>query len=251
MPSIIHGIFTSVLVVLVFGLSPFEFIIKHFLWLLLAFWLLCAINSLFYYPILLLVFGPEAEVIPLQYINRISTPSPQMKKFNMNKQKSITLNNKRICRKDSHHCNLKNINVNNEPSLTTITEEPQSWQSSASSISNGNISDSSYNEIPPNPRTASGRSSNKNQQQTELQSIIVQPEVTVETHHNGGKQNTKVTATANIKVELVTTGNGRSSKSTSYHSSSSSNSSTNSSSSNSNNSCNNNCGNHNDSGNIS
>ncbi|KAG5666413.1 hypothetical protein PVAND_014442 [Polypedilum vanderplanki] len=44
--------------------------------------------------------------------------------------------------------------------------------------------------------------------QQAFKSIIVQPEVTVETHHNGNQQNTKVTATANIKLEFTTGGSG-------------------------------------------
>lgn len=78
--------------------------------------------------------------------------------------------------------------MNNEPSLTTITEEPQSWKSSSSSMSVGPMSDNG-NHI------------------SEVKSIVVQPEVTVETTQTGTDQNTtKVTATANIKVELVTPG---------------------------------------------
>lgn len=143
-----------------------------------------------------------------------------------NKQKAITLHSssKRSSRKKSHHT-VKNTNLNNEPSLTTITEEP-SWQSSASSLSNasyrdGNISDSSVSSKSKNfaiPRVHNNNlqreSSSKNIQadgitidanQPAFKSIIVQPEVTVETSHNGTQQNTKVTATANIKLEFTTT----------------------------------------------
>lgn len=174
---------------------------------------------------LLLLFGPAPELVPHHHINRISTPSPQLKSSN-NKQKAITLHNKRSCRKKSHHCQVKNTNLNNEPSLTTITEEP-SWQSSASSLSNasyrdGNISDSSVSHKSKNcamPRVhvnnLQRENSSKNAQadgitidanQPAFKSIIVQPEVTVETHHNGNHQNTKVTATANIKLEFTTGG---------------------------------------------
>lgn len=175
---------------------------------------------------LLLLFGPAAELVPHHHVNRISTPSPQLKSIN-NKQKAITLHNKRSCRKKSHHCHVKNTNLNNEPSLTTITEEP-SWQSSASSLSNasfrdGNISDSSASHKSKNcsmPRTHFNNLQKENSSKSSMQgdgitidanqpafkSIIVQPEVTVETHHNGNHQNTKVTATANIKLEFTTGG---------------------------------------------
>lgn len=225
-PFILHGITTSILILLILYFSPFEFIVKHFFFLLISFWLLCAINSLFHFPMILLLFGPAAELVPHHHVNRISTPSPQLKSIN-NKQKTITLHkDKRSCRKKSHHCQVKNTNLNNEPSLTTITEEP-SWQSSASSISNasyrdGNISDSSVSHKSKNcamPRThynnLQKENSSKSMQndgiiidanQPAFKSIIVQPEVTVETHHNGNHQNTKVTATANIKLEFTTGG---------------------------------------------
>ena len=225
MPFILHGITTSILILLILYFSPFEFIVKHFFFLLITFWLLCAINSLFHFPMLLLLFGPAPELVPHHHVNRISTPSPQLKSMN-NKQKAITLHSKRSCRKkSSHHCHVKNTNLNNEPSLTTITEEP-SWQSSASSVSNasyrdGNISDSSVSHKSKN--FAIPRVHNNNLQregspkvvpdgividasQPAFKSIIVQPEVTVETHHNGSQQNTKVTATANIKLEFTTNG---------------------------------------------
>jgi patched 1 len=228
MPFILHGIMTSILILLILYFSSFEFIVKHFFFLLLTFWVLCAFNSLFHFPMLLLLFGPAPELIPHHHVNRISTPSPQLKSLN-NKQKAITLHSKRSCsRKKSHHCHVKNTNLNNEPSLTTITEEP-SWQSSASSLSNasyrdGNISDSSVSYKSKNcamPRTHHNlqrENSTKSVPTTDgitidtnqpaFKSIIVSPEVTVETHHNGNQQNTKVTATANIKLEFTTSSNG-------------------------------------------
>lgn len=169
---------------------------------------------------LLLLFGMKPELIPYQHQNRISTPSPQLKSVNSQK-KAINLHNKRTCRKKSHHCNVKNTNLNNEPSLTTITEEP-SWQSSASSLSNasgyisdGNASHKSRNFAIPRVHNNTKEDNLGNitidaataAAQQAFKSIIVQPEVTVETHHNGSQQNTKVTATANIKLEF-TTGSG-------------------------------------------
>lgn len=236
-PFILHGIMTSILILLILYFSPFEFIVKHFFYLLITFWLLCAVNTLFHYPMLLLLFGPAPELVPHNHVNRISTPSPQLK--SNNKQKAISLHSsKRSCRKKSHHCHVKNTNLNNEPSLTTITEEP-SWQSSASSISNasyrdGNISDSSASQKSKNfsmPRVHVNNlreESPKNSQsggitidanQPAFKSIIVQPEVTVETHHNGNQQNTKVTATANIKLEFTTSGTTTASTSSSSSSS--------------------------------
>jgi patched 1 len=187
---------------------------------------------------LLLLFGPAPELIPHHHVNRISTPSPQLKSIN-NKQKAINLHSsKRSCRKKSHHCHVKNTNSNNEPVLTTITEEP-SWQSSASSLSNasyrdGNISDSSVSHKSKNfamPRVHQNNLQREggskhdgitiDASQPAFKSIIVQPEVTVETTNCGNQQNTKVTATANIKLEFTTTGGGTTTSTTSTTSSSS------------------------------
>nr|XP_029724560.1 protein patched-like [Aedes albopictus] len=197
---VIHAVMTSMLAVLMLSTSSFEFVVRHFFWLLLSVLVIGAINGLFFFPILLSLVGPGAEIIPLQYANRISTPSPPPKRINKISNKAFILNNKRSssrnCSKSHHHHKHNNVNVNNEPSLTTITEEPQSWKSSASSI--------------PSIHEKSNLNVNYgNHQAPELQSIVLQPEVTVETHHHGGEhQNTKVTATANIKVELVTPGRG-------------------------------------------
>lgn len=197
---VIHAVMTSILAVLMLSTSSFEFVVRHFFWLLLSVLVIGAVNGLLFFPILLSLVGPGAEIIPLQYANRISTPSPPPKRINKISNKAFILNNKRSssrnCSKSHHHHKHNNVNVNNEPSLTTITEEPQSWKSSASSI--------------PSIHEKSNLNVNYgNHQAPELQSIVLQPEVTVETHHHGGEhQNTKVTATANIKVELVTPGRG-------------------------------------------
>lgn len=192
--------------------SPFEFIVRHFFWLLFAVMIIGVVNGLFFFPILLSLIGPEAELIPLEHPERISTPSPptyRHKRSSSNTSSShknvmhssrqfshLELSNasgaapsqSRSCNKPHHHHKQQHVNMNNEPSLTTITEEPQSWKSSSSSMSVGPMPDNG-NHL------------------SEVKSIVVQPEVTVETTQTGIDQNTtKVTATANIKVELVTPG---------------------------------------------
>lgn len=171
--------------------SPFEFIVRHFFWLLLSVMIIGVINGLFFFPILLSLIGPAAELIPLEYPDRISTPSPpthrQKRPKNINNGRhSSSSPQSRSCNKPHHH-HKQQMNINNDPSLTTITEEPQSWKSSSSSMSTGQM--------------------DMNNHGSELQSIVVQPEVTVETIQTGADSNTtKVTATANIKVELMAPG---------------------------------------------
>lgn len=189
---VIHGTLTSLLAVLMLSTSPFEFIVRHFFWLLLAVMIIGVVNGLFFFPILLSLIGPAGELVPLEHPNRISTPSPptyrqKRSKAIVNGRHSSSSSSSRSCNK-SHHHHKQHVNMNNEPSLTTITEEPQSWKSSSSSMS-------------------SGMERDQNHGGSELKSIVVQPEVTVETTQNGNDSNTtKVTATANIKVELVTPG---------------------------------------------
>lgn len=182
---VVHGTLTSLLAVLMLSTSPFEFIVRHFFWLLLSVMIIGVINGLFFFPILLSLIGPAAELVPLEYSDRISTPSPPIYRQKRMKNMNSGRHASRSCNKVHHH-HKQQMNINN-PSLTTITEEPQSWKSSSSSMSTGQM--------------------DANNHGSELQSIVVQPEVTVETIQTGADSNTtKVTATANIKVELMAPG---------------------------------------------
>lgn len=242
LPPVIHSTCASILTVIMLYTSPFEFIVRHFFWLLLAVMLIGVINGLFFFPIILSLVGPAAELVPLEHTDRISTPSPPLHRHrrssssSSSNNKTVVLNNRSSGsgRNSSKH-QAKNINLNNEPSLTTITEEPQSWKSSTSSISTGPPINEYYHRNNcsgvgggvNNGANGGGTGGHHNNHphhhhhhhpnnvhsgchlggaHTELKSIVVQPEVTVETTHNGNDQNTKVTATANIKVELVTPG---------------------------------------------
>ncbi|XP_037825541.1 protein patched [Lucilia sericata] len=300
-----HGILTSTLAVFMLSTSPFEFVIRHFFWLLLVVLCVGAFNSLVVFPIILSIMGPEAELVPLEHPDRISTPSPQMSRSSKRANKTVIVHgssrsSSRNCQKQHYH--HKDVNIN-DPSLTTITEEPPSWKSSNSSIqmnndwgskmaagggnginaghhygnninyannmnyhhhppppnmqqqpppptaaqthhlhnhqqqqhhhhphynpmyathpppppqyhhpyhmntqpaSQGNLNNTAH-QPPPPPRDPGSEGKNMNNFPPELQSIVVQPEVTVETHHSD-TNTTKVTATANIKVELVTPG---------------------------------------------
>ncbi|XP_064543470.1 protein patched [Drosophila montana] len=254
---LVHGMLTSGMAVFMLSTSPFEFVIRHFCWLLLVVLCVGACNSLVVFPILLSMLGPEAELVPLEHPDRISTPSPVPMRSSKRSNKSFVVNGSRGSSRNSgnsnnchkaHHYH-KDVNIN-DPSLTTITEEPQSWKSSNSSIQMHNDW-----SAPPTPPTHShhpnhlnnhymnninnyqhrnereprehGAASGSNCSYAgpppsyhkasqpggggggygppELQSIVVQPEVTVETTHSDSNT-TKVTATANIKVELVTPG---------------------------------------------
>ena len=76
-------------------------------------------NGLVLFPVLLSLVGPSAEVIPLEYENRISTPSPML---STNLKKHRTSSN--LKRGFPRVIQLSDI------SLSTISEEAQSCQSS-------------------------------------------------------------------------------------------------------------------------
>ncbi|XP_072766722.1 protein patched isoform X2 [Anoplolepis gracilipes] len=178
---IVHGTFTMLLAVAMLAFSEFDFIVKYFFFILLCVIGVGLVNGIFFFPILLSLIGPSAEVIPNDHPDRISTPTPPASPI-------VRRSKPPAPPRRSHK--IENARLHAEPSLTTITEEPNSWHSTQESC------------------------------------IIVQPELKVETTSTCGNQNcsgsdtsgssrtspvpstphitTKVTATANIKVEVHT-----------------------------------------------
>ncbi|XP_046825027.1 protein patched isoform X1 [Vespa crabro] len=178
---VVHGAFTTLLAVVMLAFSDFEFIVRYFFLVLLSLIGIGLVNGLFFFPILLSLIGPSPEIIPNDHPDRISTPTPPASPI-------IRRSKPPPPPRRSHK--IDNARLHAEPSLTTITEEPNSWHSTQESC------------------------------------IIVQPELKVETMSTCGNQNcsgsdtsgssrtspvpstshitTKVTATANIKVEVHT-----------------------------------------------
>ncbi|KAL0850981.1 hypothetical protein ABMA28_006876 [Loxostege sticticalis] len=192
---VVHGALAAVLAASMLATSEFGFVARLFLRLLLALVLLGLLDGLLFFPIILALLGPAAEVRPLEHPERLSTPSPKCSPVIPRKSSSNSTSGEKS--------RAKAATRPSAPSLTTITEEP-SWHSSASSV------------------------------QSSMQSIMVQPEVVVETTtYNGsdsasgrstptskphpGAITTKVTATANIKVEVVTPGDRKSRRTYHYY----------------------------------
>ncbi|XP_019865928.1 protein patched [Aethina tumida] len=145
--------------------SHFEFIEQHLFTSIVVSVGGSLLNSLIFFPLLLTILGPKPELEPLEHTDRISTPPPPV----LPHQTVITERNSRNSTNSSYsrptRRTTSHSKATREPSLTTITEE-------------------SCN-----------------------QSIVVEPQVTVEysspESSSSGQYTTKVTATANIKVELV------------------------------------------------
>lgn len=146
------GLFVCILILIT---SQFEFIQCHICTALLTAICSSTINSLIFFPILLSLAGPKAELYHLEHNERIATPTPSPPSPPPTRTPAYS---KPLRRNTS-------VKATREPSLTTITEE-------------------SCN-----------------------QGIVVEPQVTVEysspESSSSGPYTTKVTATANIKVELV------------------------------------------------
>ncbi|EDW35639.1 GL17112 [Drosophila persimilis] len=97
---LVHGMLTSGVAVFMLSTSPFEFVIRHFCFLLIVVLCVGAGNSLVVFPILLSMLGPEAELVPLEHPDRISTPSPLPVRSSKRSNKSFSGNGSRTYKKE-------------------------------------------------------------------------------------------------------------------------------------------------------
>lgn len=121
---VIHGAVTTLLAVVMLAFSEFEFIVRYFFLVLLCLIGIGLVNGLFFFPILLSLVGPSPEVIPHGHPNRISTPTPPASPI-------VRRTKPPAPPRRSHK--IENARLHAEPSLTTITEEPNSWHSTQES----------------------------------------------------------------------------------------------------------------------
>nr|CAD7405278.1 unnamed protein product [Timema cristinae] len=179
---IMHGALTTLLGVFMLAFSEFDFIVSYFFSVLVTLVLIGLVNGLVFFPVLLSLIGPAAEVVPYDHPDRISTPSPPPSPV---RTRVGSCRVSKVAPPRRGQCNR----LHAEPSLTTITEEGNSWHST--------------------------------------HEIVVQPELVVETTTYGPTQKTlsescpsshtstpplstqshvttKVTATAHVKVEVHT-----------------------------------------------
>lgn len=121
---IVHGALTMLLAAVMLAFSDFDFIVKYFFLILLCVIGVGLINGIFFFPILLSLIGPSAEVIPNDHPDRISTPTPPASPI-------VRRSKPPAPPRRSHK--IENARLHAEPSLTTITEEPNSWHSTQES----------------------------------------------------------------------------------------------------------------------
>ncbi|XP_066906859.1 protein patched isoform X2 [Halyomorpha halys] len=178
-----RGAITMALALVMLAFSEFDFIVKCFFHILLAFVGVGLINGLLFLPVILSLIGPEAEVRPLIHVNRISTPSPEpVKKIRQQSCRTGTTPPRR---------GTTNGQCHREPSLTTITEEP-SWHSTTHEIvvePEFVVETTTCNHTRPRANGSENSSCSQNSEPHPSS----QPHIT-----------TKVTATAKLKVEVHT-----------------------------------------------
>lgn len=76
-------------------------------------------NGFILLPVLLSMFGPPAEIVPYDHVDRISTPSPSPSPQIQRKPRNL-----------SRASYFGRRRIHSEISLSTISEEPQSYHSS-------------------------------------------------------------------------------------------------------------------------
>ncbi|XP_075216920.1 protein patched isoform X2 [Lycorma delicatula] len=184
---VVHGALTTLLAVIMLGFSEFDFIVRYFFYILIALVGIGLINGLVFFPVILSLIGPLPEVIPLTYPDRISTPSPEPVR-RIRQPPCRVAPPPRRHGTSSHQCHR-------EPSLTTITEEPNSWHSATHEIvvEPEFVVETTTCTHPHDNDNGGSDSSGSSHHHQRISAPQSQSHVT-----------TKVTATAKVKVEVHT-----------------------------------------------
>jgi len=115
-----HGIISTLFGICMLALSEFDFIIRYFFYVLFGLVVLATLNGLVLLPVLLSIIGPPTEMIPFIYEDRTSTPS-HSPSISRKKLRTVTV---------PYFSRRSYPRVQSEISLSTISEEPQSYHSS-------------------------------------------------------------------------------------------------------------------------
>ena len=113
---------------------------RYFFFVLTALIVLGLFNGLVFLPVLLVMLGPPAEVVPADHSDRISPPTPELPPANLNRKRGSST------RSASHGSSFRITpspmtsltaakRHNSDISLSTIAEESNSYSSSGSSHS--------------------------------------------------------------------------------------------------------------------
>ncbi|XP_023228651.1 protein patched homolog 1-like [Centruroides sculpturatus] len=200
---VVHGAMSTLLGVIMLAFSEFDFIIRYFFYVLLALVVIGLFSGLMFLPVILSIAGPPGEVVPHDNSDRIPTPSPEPPPHHR-------IQGGRYFSKRCYP------GMNSEISLTTITEEPPSFQSSheivvepeviveTTTITNQSVTPNSCSNSSKN--IDDENAINEKREAEPQESILNQSKSTTNSSNskNTAVTTTRVTATAKVKVEVHT-----------------------------------------------
>jgi len=222
---VFHGAISTFLGIIMLAFSHFDFVVRYFFMVFTGLIVLTLFNGLIFLPVLLVLVGPPAELIPNDNSEAIDPPSPEMGSCSKSKHHSSSSNNSTVRqnplhkmqsaspsklkidnnrRNSSNLCQAKSRYNQSDLSLSTIAEESGSY------ASNTCHAEPSNNVFPMTSQSLNGTS------------ITVEPNFTVEataypsnqaltnsigssrcsTPNPGNQGSTTVTANINCKVEV-------------------------------------------------
>ncbi|KAH7935128.1 hypothetical protein HPB52_004477 [Rhipicephalus sanguineus] len=226
---VVHGAVSTLLGVLVLASSEFDFIVRHFFYVLSALVFLGLLNGLLFLPVLLSLMGPPGELVPQSRGDRIATPSPEASP----EPPQRAIRPPRTFGRPVAGPPLGGAGVRRHPwadSLSTISEEPPSYHSCSSSheivlhpevvvetttvtTSNGTTETTTRNTVDSGDRSSSAQSSNSSGSGSSSRSstpsegsnapTVVQSSSDCSVQPGGGATtNVTTKVTAKVKVEL-------------------------------------------------
>ncbi|XP_014671339.1 PREDICTED: protein patched homolog 1-like [Priapulus caudatus] len=131
MAPVVHGAISTLLGVLMLAFSEFDFIVRYFFYTLASLIVLGLVNGLLMLPVLLSIVGPPAELVPRDDPNKIHAPTPEPSPTTRTRQPTThaaAAAAAAAARAFSRRAAYPR--ANSDISLSTITEEPMSYQSS-------------------------------------------------------------------------------------------------------------------------
>lgn len=225
---VVHGAVSTLLGVLVLATSEFDFIVRHFFYVLSALVLLGLLNGLLFLPVLLSILGPPGDLVPQGRADRIATPSPEA---SPEPPQRTARPPRTLGRPSVGGTPLGSAGVRRHPwadSLSTISEEPPSYHSCSSSheivlhpevvvetttvtTSNGTTETTTRNTVEAGDRSSSSQSSSSgtsSRSSTPSEGggsipTVVQSSSDCSLQQGGGATtNVTTKVTAKVKVEL-------------------------------------------------
>ncbi|XP_065204858.1 protein patched-like [Planococcus citri] len=204
-PVILRVAFTILLAVSMLAFNDFNFIVRYFFYVLLILIGIGFLNGLLFFPMVLLLMGPPAEVKPKTFPDRICTPISTPK----DEQRKI----KTSCRQAPAPSRRQRDDYS--ISLTTISEEPGSWHSTNHEIvvepelvveATSYLQPAPSAPPPPNGSPSGNHSGNENESSCNSSPASVHRATPSSTTSSTPSSHvtTKVTATAKFKVEIHT-----------------------------------------------